>query len=231
MTDKERKQLLAAYADLRVCDVRDGMDALGYHFFGSMGPDIRPLYRTRAFGIAKTVRYLPFRGGMQYVNPRQYRDEFTPQYYNTVCPYPWTKELKDGDFVVIDQSGLCVGLMGSENSLMCKNAGMRGLVTNGGIRDTDEIILEQVPCWSAMIAQPMVQARLAFDCMDKPVAVGGVHVCSGDVVVADGDGIVVVPFEIAAKVAEYSHEEHESDKKNRRKHYQAAGMQLDETVM
>lgn len=231
MNSQERKKLLDAYADLRVCDVRDGLDALGYHFFGSMSADIRPLYRTRAYGIAKTVRYLPYRGGMHYADPRQYRDEFTPYYYNSVCTYPWTKELKDGDFVVIDQSNLCVGLIGSENSLACRNAGMRGLVTNGGIRDTDEIILQQIPCWSRSTAQPMVQARLAFDCMDKPVAVGDVNVCTGDVVVADGDGVVVVPNEIALAVAGYAHEEHENDKKNRRKHYEASGMKLDSTVL
>ncbi|MFA6507281.1 MAG: RraA family protein [Treponemataceae bacterium] len=231
MTDDERNRLLNDYADLRVCDVRDGLDALGYHFYGSMGPDIRPLYRTRAFGIAKTVRYLPYRGGMIYSSPRQYRDEFTPYYYNSVCSYPWTKELRDGDFAVIDQSGTCVGLMGSENTLACRNSGMRGLVTNGGIRDTDEIILQKIPCWSAMIAQPMVQGRLAFDAMDVPVAVGGVQVRSGDMIVADGDGIVVVPLEIARQVAQFAHEEHESDKKNRRKHYEEAGLALDETVM
>jgi regulator of RNase E activity RraA len=230
MSDTNRQKLLHLYEDLRVCDVRDGLDALGYHFFGSMHHSIRPLYRTRAYGIAKTVRYLPYRGGMMYKNPRDYRDNFTPYYYNEVCTYPWTNEIEDGDFVVIDQSGLCVGLIGSDNALGCKNAGMRGLVTNGGIRDTDEVILEKVPCWSAMIAQPMVQARLEFDRMNAPVDVGGVNVHPGDVVVADGDGIVVVPGEIAIQVADYSHEEHESDKKNRKKKYAEAGLADDGTL-
>ncbi|GHV40362.1 hypothetical protein AGMMS49546_14120 [Spirochaetia bacterium] len=230
MSINERKELLDLYGDLRVCDVRDGLDALGYHFFGSMHHSIRPLYRTRAYGLAKTVRYLPYRGGMIYRDPRDYRDNFTPYYYQKVCVYPWTKELEDGDFVVIDQSECSVGLIGSENSLACKNAGMRGLVTNGGIRDTDEIIMEEVPCWSAMISQPMVQARLEFDRMNEPVAVGGVNVHPGDMVVADGDGIVVVPKEIAKKVAEYAHEEHENDKKSRKKHYAAAGLKDDGTI-
>lgn len=229
MTEKEKKELLGLYADLRVCDVRDGMDALGYHFYGSMDPSIRPLYRTHAYGIAKTVRYLPFRGGMKYENPRQYRDNYTPLYYNEICTYPWTEEIEEGDFVVVDQSGLCVGLMGSANSLACFNAGMRGLVTNGGIRDTDEIILEQVPCWSSSVAQTMVQARLVFDGMDCPVAVGGIQVCPGDMVVADGDGVIVVPQEIAKMVAVYAHEEHENDKKDRKKLYDEAGKNYDDT--
>lgn len=230
MNSKDRAELLKLYEDLRVCDVRDGMDALGYHFYGTMTPDIRPLYRTRAFGLAKTVRYLPFRGRVDYQNPRQYRDEYTPMYYGQICTYPWVDAIQDGDFVVIDQSGANVGLIGSENSLNCKNAGMRGLVSNGGIRDTDEIILQKVPCWSTMVSQPMVQGRLEFDAQDVPVAVGGVNVHPGDMVVADGDGIVVVPSEIARAVGEYAHEEHETDKANRRRHYEKAGLALDDTV-
>ncbi len=226
-----RKQLLDAYADLRVCDVRDGMDALGYHFYGSMNPNLRPLYRTRAFGIAKTVRYLPHRGRVDYSNPRQYRDEYTPYYYQNVCTYPWMGTIEEGDFVVIDQSGANVGLIGSENSLAAKNAGMRGMVINGGIRDTDEVILEEVPVWSTMVSHPMVQGRLEFDGMDIPVCVGGVNIHPGDMVVADGDGVIVVPSEIALQVADYAHEEHESDKKNRKKHYEDAGLEMDETVI
>ena len=230
MTEAQRKERLEAYADLRVCDVRDGMDALGYHFFGTLGPEIRPLWRTRAFGIAKTVRYLPYRGGVFFRDARQYRDEFTPQYYSEICTYPWTTELVDGDFVVIDQSGLRVGLIGSENSLACWNRGMRGLVTNGGIRDTDEIIQQRIPCWSALVAQTMVQARLAFDCMDQPVAVGGVQVRSGDMIVADGDGVIAVPEEIALEVARYAHEEHDGDKRKRRALYDAAGRAPDASL-
>lgn len=221
---------MEAYADLRVCDVRDGMDALGYFFYGSMDESIRPLYRCHSYGIAKTVRYLPYQGGMDYQNPRQYRDEITPMYYQKICTYPWTEDLKDGDFVVIDQSGMRVGLIGSENSLACYNKGMRGLVTNGGIRDTDEVILQKIPCWTAHIAQTMVQARLAFDSMDTPIAVGGVQVRSGDMVVADGDGVIVVPREIALDVAKYSHEEHDNDKKNRMKLYDEAGRKYDDTL-
>lgn len=229
-TETNRDALLKAYEGLRVCDVRDGMDAMGYHFFGTMAEELRPLFRTTAFGIAKTLRYLPYRGGMDYRDPRHYRDQFTPYYYESVCPYPWTKTIRDGDFVVVDQSGLRVGLIGSENSLACFNAGMRGLVTNGGIRDTDEVILQKIPCWSASIAQTMVQARLAFDSMDAPIAVGGVQVRSGDMVVADGDGIIVVPQEIALDVARFAHEEHESDKKNRKQHYDAAGRSYDASL-
>ena len=145
MKDKEREELLELYNDLRVCDVRDGMDAMGYFHYGSLDPRIRPLWRTRAFGIARTVRYLPYIGPVPQMSAKEYREEWTPMYYEKICPYPWSKDIEEGDFVVIDQSGLNVGLMGSANALGGFVDGVRGFVTNGGVRDTDEIILELFP--------------------------------------------------------------------------------------
>ena len=57
---EENKKLLEMYAPLRVADVRDGMDWKGYHHYGTLASDIRPLWKTRACGIARTARYLPF---------------------------------------------------------------------------------------------------------------------------------------------------------------------------
>jgi hypothetical protein len=65
----------------------------------------------------------------------------------------------EGDFIVIDQSGVNAGLMGSENTLTALKRGVRGFVSNGGVRDTDEVILQQVPFWSRMVSQGMVQSR------------------------------------------------------------------------
>ncbi|MFX0103410.1 MAG: RraA family protein [Candidatus Hodarchaeota archaeon] len=229
MDEKTRKELLEAYEDLRVADVRDGMDTLMLHHYGSMDPSIRPIFRTRAFGIAKTVRYLPFTGPIPHNDPKGYK-RWTMKYYGTICTYWWLVDIEEGDFIVIDQSGVNAGLMGSENSLSGMIRGARGYVTNGGVRDTDEIILQKVPFWSAMISQTMVQGRLQFDAHDIPVSVGGVTVHPGDMVVADGDGVIVVPQDVALEVAKYAHEIHDSDKKTRRSHYKVLGIKPDDTV-
>jgi regulator of RNase E activity RraA len=230
MRDRERDALLASFADLRVCDVRDAMDAMGYFHYGSLDARIKPLWRTRAYGLARTVRYLPFLGPVPRMSPREYREEWSPMYYEKICPYPWAQEVGPGDFVVIDQSGLNVGLMGSENSFARFNEGASGFVTNGGVRDTDEIILEKVPFWARHVGQTMVQVRLQYDSRNVPVAVGGVQIRPNDMVVADGDGVIVVPQEIAIEVAGWAHEEHEGDKKARRRHYLRAGLEPDDTV-
>jgi 4-hydroxy-4-methyl-2-oxoglutarate aldolase len=77
----------------------------------------------------------------------------------------------------------------------------------------------------------MVQGRLQFDAQDIPVVVGGVVVRPGDVVVADGDGVIVVPAEVAFDVAAYARRELEKDKVARRGLYERLGMPLDHTVM
>lgn len=221
--------LLNQFRDLRVADIRDGLDACGYHYVGSMAPDIRPLWRTRAIGIARTVRYLPYQGRVPETTPEAYF-EWSGWYYNNVCTYPWMQTIRDGDFVVIDQSGVNCGLMGSENTLAALKRGVYGFISNGGVRDTDEIILQQIPFWSRIVAQGMVQSRLQFDAMDVPVCVGGQTVCPGDVVAADGDGGVVVPRDIASDVAAFGREEHARDKANRGKHYADLGRTPDATL-
>jgi regulator of RNase E activity RraA len=225
----QRQQLLELYADLRVADVRDGMDWLMMHHYGSMSPGIRPLFRTRACGIARTARYLPFQGPMPKLTPDEYT-EWSGWYYREVCTYPWMDDVEAGDFVVIDQSGVDVGLMGSANSLGGVHRGVCGYVTNGSARDTDEIVLQKVPFWCKFVSQKMDQGRVQFDAKDVPVAVGGVVVYPGDVVVADGDGVIVVPRKIAFDVAKYAHRELANDKVDRRKLYELLGMELDDTV-
>jgi 4-hydroxy-4-methyl-2-oxoglutarate aldolase len=225
-----RRELLELYRDLRVADVRDGMDWMMRHQHGSMSPDMRPLFRTRAMGIAKTVRYLPYEGPVPTMAPEDYT-AWVGWYYREICPYPWLDDVQEGDFCVIDQSGVDAGLMGSNNSLAGFEKGVRGYVTNGGVRDTDELLIQQIPFWSPFISQSMVQGRLQFDAQDIPVVVGGVVVRPGDVVVADGDGVIVVPAEVAFDVAAYACRELEKDKVARRGLYERLGMPLDHTVM
>ena len=229
MTPKLREKLLSAYQDLRVADVRDAMDVVSLHGQGSMDRTIVPLVRTRAFGIAVTARYLPYRGERPPEGTREYK-KWTGRYYAEICRYPWVDALQNGDFAVIDCSGVDAGLLGSDNTLGCIRRGCRGFASNAGVRDTDEIILQKVPFWTARICQSMVQARLAYESHGLPVAVGGVQIVPGDVVVADGDGVIVVPQDKAEAVARHALAEHERDKVNRRKHYQALGRKLDDTV-
>jgi regulator of RNase E activity RraA len=92
--------------------------------------------------------------------------------------------------------------IGSTNILSWKERGMVGLVTSGGLGDTDEIIHHKVPTYFRRLARGIRPGRNELESVNRPVVVGGVLVQPGDVVVADGDGVVVVPRERAQEVAE-----------------------------
>ncbi|MFP4356162.1 MAG: RraA family protein [Phycisphaerae bacterium] len=225
----ERAELLDAYKNLRVADVRDGMDVLGMHRVGSLPQTIRPLWRTRVCGIALTARYGAYDGMVPRMTPEQYA-RWTAWYYQEVCPYPWMDDLQDGDFVVISADNVDAGLMGSENTLSGLRKGAVGYLTTGGVRDTDEIINQAVPFWAQRISQSMVQGRLQYRDHNKPLQIGPTTVHPGDIIVADGDGVICVPRAVAMQVANHAAAEHKRDMAVRREHYQALGMEPDESV-
>jgi len=225
----ERKEILEKYASLRVADVSDGMDWCMLHDVGCMSSEIKPLFRTRICGIAKTVRYVPTNRKIPTMSPSEY-DKFVEDWYKNICPYPFREAIEEGDVIVIDASGLDVGLIGSQNVLEFITKGARGIIIDGGCRDTDEVILQKCPVWCRYISKTMVQGRLEFESMNKPINCGGVKVTPGDVIVADGDGVIVVPRDRALEVAKYAAREHEKDKKVRRQLYKKAGIPLDDTV-
>lgn len=81
---------------------------------------------------------------------------------------------------------------------------MRGVVTSGGLADTDEIIHHKVPVYHRRFGRGLRPGRNELESVNRPVNVGGVMVRPGDVVVADGDGVIVVPREYAEEVAKAS---------------------------
>jgi 4-hydroxy-4-methyl-2-oxoglutarate aldolase len=226
---EENQQLLEMYKGLRVTDVRDGMDWVMMHHYGSVHHEIRPLFRTKAVGIAKTSRYVPYQQDVPRMTPEEYT-KWVQWYYENITWDPGMRSVEPGDFVVVDQSGMDVGVLGSLNTLRYYARGAVGYITNGGVRDTDELIMQKVPIWSKFISQKMNQGRIQFDANDVPVNIGGVTVYPGDVIVADGDGVIVVPRKKAIDVAKYALQELENDKAKRRELYEQLGWELDHTV-
>ncbi len=76
----------------------------------------------------------------------------------------------------------------------------------------------------------MDQARIRFSEKDIPVALGGVAIRPGDVIVADGDGVISVPRCDAVKVALYATRELRNDQVNRKEKYLALGWEPDQTM-
>ena len=228
---EENQKLIELFKPCRVTDVRDGMDWMGYHHYGTVDKAVRPLFPAQVVGIARTARYVPYEGPA----PLERGDDYTKWaswYYSEVCTDPWGKDIEPGDFMCLDIAGLDVGLLGSNNTLGCKLKGCVGYLTNGGgIRDTDEVIMQKIPVWSKFVSQGMDQARIRYLEKDIPIAIGGVAIYPGDIVVADNDGVIVVPRKVALDVAKYAWQEMNGDKKGRQNLYNELGWELDDTVI
>jgi regulator of RNase E activity RraA len=94
--------------------------------------------------------------------------------------------------------------IGSSNIRSWQRLGMRGVITSGGLADSDEIIHHKVPAYYKRLARGIRPGRNELESVNRPINLGGALVRPGDVVVADGDGVVVVPREHAEEVAKAS---------------------------
>lgn len=235
---EEDQRILKAFEGLRVADVTDGMDFVGLQNVGLMDPEIHPLWKDaqtydhRFIGIAVTVRYVPTQrpaagGGRTYEDFRAWEGKW----YNELSAEPFMPLIRPGTAIVIDEApDADVGSIGSNNIMAWKVAGAVGIVTDATARDTDEVITERVPLYLRHPGRGIRPGRNEVESVNRPVVVGGVLVNPGDVVVGDGDGVVVVPRDVALKVAEFAHKIIAADKAGRRELYKKLGLPEDESV-
>jgi regulator of RNase E activity RraA len=234
---QDDQKLLALFAGLRVADVTDGMDAVGLQNVGLMDPEIRPLwkdtkdYTHRFVGIAVTARYVPTQRPAAGKKPVEEYDRWSGEWYDTLSPEPFAELLRPGSALVIDDAERAdVGSIGSNNILAWKRGGAVGVVTNATARDTDEVTTEHVPLYFRRPGRGIRPGRNEIESVNRPVVCGGVLVVPGDVIVADGDGVVVVPRAVAQDVARYARRILEGDKEGRRKLYRELGLPPDPSI-
>ena len=236
-SEEEDRKLLALFEGLRVADSTDGMDAVGLPNVGLMDPEIRPLwkdaknFRHRFIGIAVTARYVPTNRAQAGKLPIPQYDDWAGEWYDKLSPEPFESVLRKGSALVIDDAEHAdVGSIGSYNILSWKLHGAVGVVTDQTSRDLDEIETEGVPLYFRRPGRGIRPGRNEIESVNRPVVCGGVLVIPGDVVVADGDGVVVVPRAQAEEVARYARKIIEGDKEGRRELYRKLGLPPDPSV-
>jgi regulator of RNase E activity RraA len=234
---QEDEEILKLYQGLRVADVVDGMDKVGLTNIGTMSPDIHPLwkdtehYTHRIQGIAVTVRYVPTNKLHVPAMDTNTFDAWVGNTYNKITPEPFIPLIRKGTVLVIEEAGDSdTGTIGSNNIMVWKMAGCIGVVTSDTSRDTDEIITEKIPLYLKKVGRGIRPGRNEIESVNRPVVCGNVLVEPGDVIVADGEGVVAVPRTKAKEVAEYARLILEKDKKARRDIYKALGMPIDDSV-
>lgn len=236
LTDAE---ILKLFEGLRVADVSDGMDMVGLRDAGLMDQQIQALWKDTEkmshllCGIAVTARYIPTNRIIKNPMPKEEFQKWEGEWYSKYSTEPFVEFIKPGSVIVLDVQGDGdTGSVGSFNSLFWVSKGAKGIISNGGIRDTDEVIKQRIPVYMDHMhrGRGIRPGRNEIESVNKPVTIGGVLIRSGDVIVADGDGVVVVPREQAKPVAQFAREILNNDKKGRKDLYQKLGMPLDKTV-
>ena len=237
-TKQQDRQILELFRGLRVSDVSDGMDKAGLADVGLMSAEIHASWKDtthfahRFVGIAVTVRYVPTnqpaaRGNMSI---KEF-DDWIDYMYANVTGEPFVEILRAGAALVIDDDpSTDAGNIGSHNIMEWKSKGCVGVVTSGGARDTDEVAAQKIPLYIKKVTRGIRPGRNIIESVNRPVSCGGVLVCPGDVIVADGDGVIVVPREKAKEVAEYALETIKGDKAGRRELYKELDMEPDDSV-
>jgi regulator of RNase E activity RraA len=162
-------------------------------------------------GPALTLQFMPKREDLypdaEYVNPEK-------QLHRHVLYHA-----KKGDVVVVDARGdLTSGIFGEMMMTYFRGKGGAGVVIDGCVRDSAEIKKLGLGLWLRGVTGNFhTQTNLMPFAVNGPIACGGVTVMPGDIVVADDDGAVVVPIDLAPQLAKKASEHVEWEEFSRMK--------------
>ncbi len=234
---EEDEQILKLFKGLRVADVSDGMDKVGLRNTGLMSPEIHAAWKDtihfkhRFIGIAVTARYVPTNKPAAPPMETEAFNKWVGDWYGKLSPEPFVPLIREGTALVIDDAPESdVGSIGSNNIMGWYSKGCVGVVTNATARDTDEVATEKIPLYFRKVGRGIRPGRNEIESVNRPIVCGGVLVEPGDVIVADGDGVIVVPRAKAKEVAEYAQAILTGDKAGRRRLYKKLGLPPDDSI-
>ena len=179
----EDRELVALFAGLDTPGVSDALDRLGLH---GQAQGIMPLadYTKVVVGPAFTIRYVPASAPPGTVGD-------------------FIDDVAEGDVIVIDNDGRLDCTVWGD--IMTQYAGLRGIagtVIDGVCRDVSKALGDGYPLFTAGRFMRTGKDRVQVESVNSTVGIATVRVASRDVVVADANGVVIVPRARAREVAE-----------------------------
>ncbi len=228
-----RDELIREIRKYRCSDLSDAMDALGLVDKGTMNERMRPLRPGIEFkGYAFTVKLLRKQDAVKpCATVAEWREELGKgcnDIYRFVDQI--TPETAKDMVVVIDMDGVRGGVWGSEIAMNTMIRGISGAVVDGGCRDSYETNLEHANVFCTSRTFTHAYGRVTFGGTQIPVNCAGVQVKPGDIICADDDGVLVIPFERAEDVIQFARMQLEDDIKTRGEHYRRLGFEPDDTL-
>ena len=107
-----------------------------------------------------------------------------------------------GDVVVVSNGGAPISTWGGTASYAAHLKGIAGLIVDGGIRDREEICEIGFPAFARHMIPTTGKTRIRVEAIGVPLTCSGIRVDPGDVMVADGTGVVCIPAARAEEVAD-----------------------------
>lgn len=182
------QELVALFAALDTPAVSDALDKIG---LPGQVKNIMPLsdYKQAVIGPAFTVRYIPAASSGP---PKGVGD--------------WIDDVSKGDIILIDNGGRTDCTVWGD--IMTQYAGIRGIagtVIDGVCRDVTRAISDDYPMFTAGRWMRTAKGRMEVAGVNESIEIGGVHAKPRDIVIADANGVVIVPRDRAREVAKIAH--------------------------
>lgn len=195
LSDKAREALKhVSTATLTTVLFKRGLRNTFIQGVGPLNPDSPPMV-----GEAFTLRYIPSREDLDVIDV--FKDPAHPQ-------RAAVEAIPPGHVLVMDCR--CDATVASAGSILITRMmirGAAGVVSDGGLRDSPEIAQLPFPTYCAGPSAPTNLIKHHAVDLNVPIGCGGVPVYPGDVIVGDGEGVVVIPAKIAEDVAHESFEQ------------------------
>jgi len=182
--EKDRVLLNNIGSQLSSSMLSDILDDLGMsQVIGGLKPNFDG---AKIFGRAKTLKIRALCEGEDYCG-----------IYNALDSY---KTIVPNDVVVVENEMADFAYFGELNANLALRAGAAGAIIGGMTRDRMEVAKLGFPVFAQGTRCRDVRRRGTVDSINKPVNIHGLTICSGDLIYADGEGVVVIPRALEAKV-------------------------------